>query len=247
MADISISGLTDVHCHILPYVDDGAQNLAEAREMLQLQAEQGVKTVYCTPHLRQGMFETPQEKVDAKFVQLETFAKEMNIKLFLSREYHCDDGLWELLQKEQVRPLANGVHLLIEFSNRHSPQDMFRYLAAVQAIGLVPVIAHIERYDCLVQEPTLVEKLIECGAWTQMNASAITGKEGWRRRFFCSKILKKDLVYLIGSDAHHVDWRVPNLGDCAQFLFKKITKEQWNRLLFDNPTALQNKPVFAGS
>ncbi len=245
MISVPISGLTDVHCHILPYVDDGAQNLAEAQAMLQIQKNQGVETVYCTPHLRQGMFETPQKKVDEKFAQLEDIAAKMHMKLFLSREYHCDEGLKQLLQKEEIRPLADGVHILIEFSSRHRPEDMFRYLAAVKAIGLVPIIAHIERYDCLLQEPILVEQLIQAGAWTQMNSNAILGKEGWKRKFFCKKILKREQVHLIGSDAHHADWRVPNLGECAQFLQRKVPKEQLNRLLFKNPTALKKGIILA--
>ncbi len=243
MNSVPISGLTDVHCHILPYVDDGAQNLAEAQVMLQMQKEQGVKTICCTPHLRQGMFETPQEKVDEKFVQLEAIAAEMHMKLFLSREYHCDEDLWQRLHRQQVRPLADGIHLLIEFSNRHSPEDMFRYLAAVRAVGLVPVIAHIERYDCLLQEPLLVEQLIQEGAWTQMNTSAILGKEGWKRKLFCKKILKRDQVHLIGSDAHHADWRMPNLGQCAQFLQRRIPQEQMSRLFFKNPATLEKEIV----
>lgn len=243
MVHTPISGLTDVHCHILPYVDDGAQNLAEAQAMLEMQKSQGVKTIYCTPHLRQEMFETPQEKVDEKFVQLEEIATEMQMKLFLSREYHCDEGLLQLLHKEQIRPLADGVHVLIEFSNRHCPEDIFRYLAAVKAVGLVPVIAHIERYDCLLQEPFLVDQLIQKGAWTQMNTSAILGKEGWKRKLFCKKILKRDQVYLIGSDAHHADWRVPNMGECAKFLHRKLSEEQINRLLFQNPVKLQKECV----
>lgn len=241
---VSISGLTDVHCHILPYVDDGAQNMAEAQAMLQMQEKQGVKTIYCTPHLRQNMFETPQDKVDEKFAQLKAVGAEMHMHLFLSREYHCDEGLWQLLQKEQVRPLANGVHLLIEFSSRDCLEDMFRYLAAVKAIGLVPVVAHIERYDCLVQQPFLVEELLQKGAWTQMNAGAILGKEGWKRKIFCKKILKRDQVHLIGSDAHHADWRVPNLGECAQFLQQRIPEEQFDRLLFKNSAALEKNMAF---
>lgn len=241
MSKISVSNLTDVHCHLVPYVDDGAQNLAEAEQLLQMQLEQGVTTIYCTPHLRRGMFETLQEKVDEQFERLCNLAAGMQNgpRLFLSREYHCDTGLMEALQKDSVRPLGNGEYLLIEFSNRHELSEMFRYLEAVQAVGLIPVVAHVERYGCILEDPDLAQQLIQHGARLQMNASSILGKEGWKRKFFCRKLLKRDQVFLVASDAHHVDWRMPNLGDCAQVLKKKLPAEQLQRILYTNPSLLE--------
>lgn len=243
MAKLSVSNLTDVHCHLVPYVDDGAQNLAEAEQLLQLQLEQGVTTIYCTPHLRRDMFETPQEKVDQQFARLCDIAAGMQNgpRLFLSREYHCDSGLLDQLQKDNVRPLGGERYLLVEFSTRHELADMFRYLGAVRATGLTPVVAHVERYGCILENPDLAEELIQHGALLQMNASSILGKEGWKRKLFCRKLLKRDQIFLLASDAHHVDWRAPNLGECAQLLKKKLPAEQLQRILYTNPSLLEQE------
>lgn len=241
MAAIKVSGLTDVHCHILPYVDDGAENLEEAIQLIHAQIEQGVNTIYCTPHLRYKMFETPQEKIDMQFSRLCEVASSIPNapKLYLSREYHCDKSLVELLKNGKIRPLRNGTHLLIEFSNRHSKTDIYKYLQLVKSVGLTPVIAHIERYRCFLDEPHFADELCNQGYVLQMNAEAILGKNGFKQKLFCKKQLKRGTISLIASDSHHINYREPNLGKCAMYLKHKLSEEEWNKLFFENPKILE--------
>lgn len=242
-----LTGLTDVHCHLLPYVDDGADNLDEALQLVAMQAQQGVSALYCTPHLRAGMFETPQEKVDRQFERLRQAAAALPSapRLYLGRENHCDKTLLDNLRTGQARTLGGGNWLLIEYSSRHSRREVLRYLQAVLDAGYRPVIAHVERYPCITQDLSLARLLAEQGAWLQVNAAAVMGREGLRTRWFCHSLLKQDLVHLIASDAHHVDMRTPNLGECARFLSRRLPQEQFARIFYDNPACLAGLPADA--
>ena len=87
-----VNRMVDIHCHLLPYVDDGAEDLDEAVELLEEQHKQGVTTICFTPHLRTDMFESPDEKIIRQFERLDRIQREngFGMSLYLSREYHCD-------------------------------------------------------------------------------------------------------------------------------------------------------------
>lgn len=236
MKKAMIDGLVDVHCHLLPYVDDGAQNLEQALQLLRLQREQGVETCFLTVHQRAKMFETPQEKVNEKFHQLQEAAKELPNapKLFLARENHVDQAFFSLLKDGKAQSLGASPYILLEFSYKDPEDFFFKTVELVQKEGFIPVIAHIERYEVMHQNASLRQNLREKGALLQVNASSVMGKEGFRQKMFCRKLLKADQIDLIASDSHRTDVRVPNLGDCAAWLKKRIPGEQWERIFYKN-------------
>ena len=124
-----MQGIIDIHCHILPGIDDGAQTVREAREMLKMQYRDGVRKIILTPHYRPGMFEPSVSQIYRTYYRLQEEAKETNIQLFLGREYHtghtgaiirCHEGhhrtitVTMLLEEEQKRrQLCQKSHLLI--------------------------------------------------------------------------------------------------------------------------------------
>ena len=173
-----MKGLADIHCHIVPYVDDGALRIQEAEELLSMQAEQGVTTICCTPHLRKHMFETPDEVIKQRFEQVkEVVTKaELPLILYLSREYHCDELLIKKLEAGEILPLGNGNTLLLEFSHRHSEEQMQKYVKIVKSYGFRPLLAHAERFEALESLGSMA-RLTELGALIQMNASSVTGSE----------------------------------------------------------------------
>lgn len=231
-------GLTDLHCHILPYVDDGAENLEEARAMLKLQSEQGVTTVIATPHCRNGMFRTPPEQIQRQYERLRGEAAKMVSApaLLLGREYYCDDFFISLLRRDGIQPLGNSCFVLMEFSGRYDRGQIAQYLRAALASGFHPVIAHAERYPCLQDSPGEIEDLIGLGAWVQVNAGSVLGGEGWKQKRLCRRWLKDGCVHLVASDSHHADrCRLPNLGQAARVIEKRLGNDSARKVLFDNP------------
>ena len=233
-----MDGLTDLHCHILPYVDDGAENLAESETMLELQAEQGVAVIAATPHMRYGMFETTAGKVGSQFERLRDLAEEFGLQLLPGREYFCDEHFLELLQKKELQPLGYGNSLLMEFSGRYDVKTIAEYLQRAAEQGYHPVVAHAERYPCFQREPEKIKELIALGAWIQVNAGSVLGREGLRQKHLCSSWMKADCIHLVASDAHHADYREPNLGEAAEVIKKKHGSAYAQRLFLENPARI---------
>ena len=235
MSGMQIQGLTDTHCPLLPYVDDGAENLKESHALLTRQWEQGVETVFLTVHLRRKMFETPQEEVEKQFYRLkEEFAGEEIPELYLGRENHCDRLFLRCLEENQVQTLGGSPYVLIEFHD-HSSDDIRFFVHEVKKRGMLPVIAHFERYPAIHAHPELVDELVDQGVWLQMNTEGILGEEGRKMKKFCWTMLKEEKVKLVASDAHHMGFREPNLGKCAELLQKKLPGELCREILFRNP------------
>lgn len=232
-----VDALVDVHCHLLPYVDDGAQNLEQALELLRLQAQQGVGTCFLTVHQRSGMFETPQEKVDEKFAMLREAAARIPgaPRLFLGRENHVDKAFLSLLREGRAQTLGGSPYMLLEFSH-NDPEELFlKAISLVEGKGYIPVIAHIERCRVFHQKESFAQELSERGAMLQINAGSVLGKEGLRQKLFCHSLLKADRVDLIASDSHRTEVRTPNLGDCAARLKRRLPAPQWERIFYQIP------------
>ena len=203
--------MIDLHCHLLPYVDDGAHDLDEAVGLLSLEAEQGVTELCFTPHLRGGMFETPDEKIVAQFERLAPIAAKFGIKTHLSREYHFDELLLEKLNEGTVIPIGKKV-LLTEFSAAHGADKMLRAAERIGKYGYVPMIAHAERYPAT--DAALIRGLRSVGALIQINADSVLGYDGKYVKRLCRSLLEDGLVDVIASDAHSATDRPPRMREC---------------------------------
>ena len=245
--------IADIHCHILPYVDDGALRTQESDELVRMQREQGVTAVCCTPHLRKHMFETPDEEIRLRFEQLlkrqgagsedasepSAGAAPSPVRFYLSREYHCDALLLEKLEQGAILPLGEGNFLLSEFSYRHTEAQIREFIRIILSYGFRPLIAHLERYPA-IEKPAQAAALIDMGALIQMNASSVVGAEGRRQAAWCKKLLKAGLVHVIASDAHDPSDRPPELAACAALLERRFGNDTADRLLRINPLQILN-------
>lgn len=231
--------MIDLHCHILPYVDDGAFDMDVALELLEMEAEQGVTQICLTPHLRSEMFETPDKKILAMYDRLRQTAEENGIPvvLNLSREYYYDPQFRRALSAGQVIPMGGQV-LLVEFSYNSDFSVLEEAAQAVFAAGYQPMFAHVERYRVIQKNPDLVERLMDMGVRIQVNAGSILGSDGRYEKKTARYLLKNFLVFAVASDAHDPRSRVPNLGKCWKFLEKKFSRDYAEELLYTNPLSI---------
>ncbi len=229
--------LVDLHCHILPYVDDGALRTEESEQLLDMLYQQGVRIVCATPHLRHKMFETPDDVVRAQFAELEAYAQRQgySMRFFLSREYHCDSLTQERLQAGTLIPMGAGSAVLVEFSQLHDYENILSWIKSLREWGYRPLIAHIERYPALTGSLDGVSALIRNGAWIQVNAGSVLGREGLRQAKWCRRLLKESLVHVIASDSHDPIDRPPELDACQHYLRKKVGDAYTQALMCDNP------------
>lgn len=229
--------LVDIHCHLMPYVDDGAYDEEECLALLKMEAEQGVSTICLTPHLRADMFETTDAEIESHFEMVLRLAREAELPLRLcySREYHFDRIFRERLRSGNLRPMGEGRFLLVEFGWSTEAEDMLEAIETVKRAGYIPLIAHVERYAPLQADWAFAHTLREAGAFLQINAGSVLGREGMRQKQLTRKLLQHGLVYAIASDAHDTDVRIPELERCAKFVEKKYGRDKARRLLCENP------------
>lgn len=232
-----MQGLIDMHCHIVPGVDDGAKNMEMAARMLQAEYRNGVSAVIVTPHYRKGMFETSQRVIDRRFEKLRQAAMRLRsqMQVYLGCEYHTNQDMVQDLQSGKRPSMAGSVYVLAEFSSAHGYAVIRNQVYELIAAGYRPIIAHAERYPCLVKEPVLIEELRELGAEIQLTSGSVLGEDGWRLKRFCNRLLKEKKVQYIASDAHDLQHRAPNLQACAIYLEKKFGRRFAEQILIRNP------------
>lgn len=232
--------IVDLHCHIMPYVDDGAADTDEALELLRSERDQGVTELCLTPHLRHGMFHSTDEKIITGFERLKDEALEAGLKLrmHLSREYYFDADFLKRLDAGDVIPMGPHKALLLEFSYNTPAETLLKASRRVQEAGYLPLFAHVERYGAIMEDTALAKQLYKGGTLIQMNASSLLGLEGWRQKHTAKQLLKQKSVHVIASDAHDSDLRTPNLKRCADYLERKVGAEAAELLLSINPRAI---------
>ena len=229
--------IADIHCHLLPYVDDGAEHASEMEELLLSQAGQGVEVICFTPHFRTGMFTSSDEDVLRRFEQAREFvrAKGLPIRLYLGREYYCDKTFLEKLEAGELMTMGHGNALLMEFSSQYDTETICGYIERGRAAGYQPLAAHVERYPAIGNDTEQVRRLIDAGAKIQVNAGSLLGREGLRQKLFSWKLLKLGLVDAVASDAHDPRYRPPELWECGRKIENKLGQARARRVLWESP------------
>ena len=238
--------IVDIHCHILPEIDDGAKNWNETYQMLRIAYDEGVRVIVATPHHheRRGMCTPKQYK--KRLIQIRKMAQEIDEKFYImpGMEIYFSQDIIHKLEKRKVQTMGKSDYVLIEFS----PNDEFRYiqqgLQQIQMKGCRPILAHIERYQCLVDNMEDVEYLIEMGVCIQVNAGSIIGKSGRTAKRFIKELMDEGYVHLVGTDAHSSGNRSPLIKKSADYVEKKYGQEYAKEIFRTNGMkVLKNKII----
>lgn len=235
----------DMHSHILPAVDDGAQDIEESLEMMRVAYDSGIRQMIVTPHYKRGRHNASAQTIMEKITELEDFAmqKGYDISLFPGNEIYYFEGLVDALENQEVLTLNGTDRVLIEFS----PNEQFTYIRnafdEVIGAGYVPVMAHVERYECMVSNPEFVYELKDMGVEIQSNAASIEGKYGKTIQKFLLKLLNDEIIDYVGTDAHNADSRKPSMEECCKVLQKKISPEYMAAIISVNAEELIDKEV----
>lgn len=239
-------GFIDLHCHILPGIDDGSQSMRESLEMAQLAVENGIGTVVATPHANQrGRFENystmrMQEVFDSFCEELRR--RRIPLRVLPGMEIFATPDVTELIRRRMLCPLAGTRYFLIEFPFHGSADDMEVILAEMLKHQYVPIIAHPERYACIQHEPGRIAKLREAGCVVQVNRGSVQGRFGRRCAAAAAHLLDNGLIDVFGSDAHGAEFRTPELRSLWGHLECHYGSREAKRLMFDNPgRLLQNQ------
>ncbi|MDD3361317.1 MAG: hypothetical protein PHW34_06535 [Hespellia sp.] len=235
--------IVDMHCHILPGVDDGAANLTVSKRILQMEYDQGVRRIIFTPHYRERYFETDRKVLIEQYYQVKNLIRKMGLRIHihLGCECHCHEQMGEHLKTGFCLTMAKGDYVLIEFSSSDNYAKIRGYIYDMVNLGYKPIIAHIERYPCIVENPEQVNELIELGAYIQVNADSVIGLDGRAVKRFCQELMKTDQVHFIGSDTHNDTTRKTNMKKCVSYVERKMGKKYVQKIFFENPMKIINR------
>ena len=241
--------MIDIHCHILPGVDDGADSLKTALEMARMAVDSGVKAIIATPHC--NIPDAPNrnhagEAMTRSFEQFQEALRQASLplKLYPGAEILCTPDTALLLRQGKLPTLAGSRYLLVEFFFDETLQYMSEQLDRIAAEGVVPIIAHPERYTAFQQTPFVAELWFSKGYLLQINKGSIQGRLGQRAASTDNWLLSQGLAHVVASDAHNAYTRTPYMDRINGYLCDVHGEEYADILLRENPQRiLMDLPV----
>lgn len=230
--------ITDLHSHILYGIDDGADTIEESVEMLRMAEKQGVRNLFCTSHHWQSV---PAD-YEQNFALLKERVKSegININLYTGMEILCENDSYfpetlRDIKSGTVRTLNNTDYVLLEMSPFMDAEDVYECVnTVIEQTGKKAVIAHIERYRLLDGEDKIIAQLKELGCLFQINAYSLVKEKNNSIRSFARKLLSEKLVDFIGSDAHRIDHRPPELTSGVEYIYEICDKDYADAICFRN-------------
>ncbi|BCN32286.1 CpsB/CapC family capsule biosynthesis tyrosine phosphatase [Anaeromicropila herbilytica] len=216
-------GYIDIHSHILPGVDDGASSMEETIEMLKIAYSEGVRTLVATPHNHPDM-KYDNQRVQDTYEAVKEEAKKLydDLELILGNEIYYHDDVVSELKSSNALTLGDTSYVLVEFDIMIEFSKMYKAIRRLIEARYRPIIAHVERYECLYKQYVRAQELVELGACIQMNSSSIIGGIFDARATYCRTLIEKKLVHFLGSDCHNLTTRPPQMERSIRVLRKKI-------------------------
>lgn len=234
--------MIDIHCHILPGLDDGARDLAHAVAMARIARNDGITHIAGTPHMAKGNFGFPDPRIlDEVRDRLAGALREAEIAVAIlsGAEVHITHGLLdEVRSRRKSLTLAGSAYLIVEFPHDHvfsGARDLFFEL---MSDGVVPIIAHPERNTMFARFPKLLFELVEKGALAQVNAGSLLDGHGVEAGEAAARFLGLGLVHFIASDAHNTQSKAPRLAAAAERAASIVGEAGAKALVTDNPRAI---------
>ena len=198
--------MIDIHSHILPGIDDGAQTIDDSIKMAKAAVNEGITTIIATPHHKNNQFTNLKSSILTKVNDLNTVLKQENIPLTVlpGQEVRIYGEVLEDYYKEEILTLNHTKYLFIEFPSSSVPRYAERLLYELQTEGIIPIIVHPERNKELQEKPELLYQLVKNGALTQVTASSVAGYFGKNVKKFSEQLIEHNLTHFIASDAHNI-------------------------------------------
>lgn len=234
--------MTDIHMHLIPGVDDGAEDMEMALVMMLRAKEQGISQIIATPHSEAFHF----SKADIRiiFQRLTAAAEKIcpEVKISLGCEVYCEADIMEQvleLLDSGIYPTMNGTnYVLMEFSQWVYPENTLSCVKALVNAGYKPIIAHMERYKYLRSNMELVDQFRAMGALIQLNAYSLFDEMDDSIRNWARRLVQERKVDFLGTDAHRTYHRPPSAEYGLNWLYENAEQEYADAIAWGNAERL---------
>jgi protein-tyrosine phosphatase len=230
----------DLHCHLLPSIDDGAVDLDMALEMARIAADDGIRTVVCTPHIYPGVYENTKAGIEAAVtrMQRELDARGIALTLAAGADVHLAPRLADAIEQGRIPTLADSRYLLLEPPHHTAPPRFEDAVFELMTAGFVPVITHPERLNWVEDHFDAFTRISQRGAWLQVTGGALTGRFGRRVRYWAERFVGEGHAMVLATDAHHPQRRPPLLAEAREAAARLVGENEARHLVSTRPQAV---------
>jgi protein-tyrosine phosphatase len=238
--------MIDLHCHILPGIDDGAADLSVSIAMARALAADGVSVVACTPHILPGLYHNSGPQIRLATIELQQVLdrEDIPLQLVTGADNHIVPGFVAGLRSGHLLALADSRYVLVEPPHHVAPSRMEDLFFEVLVAGYVPILTHPERLSWVKSHYPAIQRLVRGGVWMQITAGSLAGTFGRTARYWAERMLDEGIVHILASDAHDVSHRPPNLSQGRELAAKRVGADEAERLVVSRPRGIiANDPV----
>ncbi|WP_122645551.1 tyrosine-protein phosphatase [Enterococcus mediterraneensis] len=221
--------MIDLHCHILPGVDDGAQTLEDSLAMAEKAISQGITHILCTPHHNNGKYKNPKQSVIPRVAQLqeELDQRQLPLTVLEGQEVRITGDLLEDMSRDEILFTdLEDTYILIEFPTMDIPAYTEQLFFELRGLGKIPVIVHPERNAKFREDPNRLIPFLDMGVLAQLTAPSYVGTFGKSIQKTAKEMVKHNLVQMVASDAHGVTKRNFYLKEAFEVIEKDFGQEK---------------------
>lgn len=231
--------MIDIHCHALHSIDDGARDLAESLEMMELAVENSIEALIFTPHIRCGADVNEfLSRRDSLISEIQASDKDGAYpKLYAGAEVYADDEIF--YTEIEKLTLNNTKYILVEFNFlKFSPSRVEKYFNEIKSVGLKPIFAHPERYSYCQEDYDFLNYLHDTGVRFQINASSLAGIGGTEEFNLARELVEKQMASFVGTDGHSSKGRTNELLKMVSSFPPSLDAQYLDYILNETPLLL---------
>ena len=229
--------MIDIHNHIIYEVDDGSRSKDESLSMIELYKKAGFDQIIATSHYDKSRYMVDSNEIRQKVVILndEIEKRSLDFKVYPGHEVQVELNMVKKIKKGDILSLNGSRYVLCELSFVNKPNFLKDLFYDLQLEGYIPIIAHAERYPYVENDIEWLEDFIKAGALIQINYSSIKSRHEVTRR-----LLERNMVHIIGTDAHQSEWRNPDIRSYKDEILDIISEDKLETLTTINPAKVIN-------
>jgi protein-tyrosine phosphatase len=230
----------DLHCHILPGIDDGAPDVSVSLAMARAAVGQGVSVVACTPHILPGLYHNTGPAIRQATLQLQGVFQQEGIPLHLvtGADVHMTPDFVGGLRAGRLLSIADSRYVLVEPPHHTAPPQLEDFFFNLVVAGYVPILTHPERLSWVPSRYEMIKRLVQGGVWMQLTAGSFAGAFGRNALYWAERMLDDGCVHLLASDAHDAERRPPNLAVGRDIVARRVGAEEAQCLVLTRPMGI---------
>ncbi len=238
--------MIDLHCHLLPGVDDGSPDIETSIAMARMAAADGIQVMACTPHFMPGVYDNESTDVRVRVANLQDHINQAGIDLSVvtGSDAHIRPDFLPCLRDGRILRVNDSRYVLFEPPHNIAPQRMEDLLFNIVVAGFVPVLTHPERLKWIETNFEIFERLVGVGVWMQITGGSLTGRFGKRPQYWAEKMLGSGMVHILATDAHNLTSRPPILSEARELAVKALGRDEADNLVLVRPVnILDDQPA----